>query len=84
MKILCPLDFSRYVCLGKRDIFCKQMRYNLPCGRLRYDINPPTPRRAYRIEDISHATAYIANPCKRIYIAAYLLYAGMPNKQSSV
>ena len=31
------------------------MRYNLPCGRLRYDINPFTPEMAYRIEDISHA-----------------------------
>ena len=31
------------------------MRYNLPCGRLRYDINPFTLERAYRIEDISHA-----------------------------
>ena len=32
-----------------------QKRYNLPCGRLRYDINPFTPERVYRIEDISHA-----------------------------
>ena len=42
--------------LQTRYIFAHaQMRYNLPCGRLRYDINPFTPERVYRIEDISHA-----------------------------
>ena len=48
-----------------------QMRYNLPYGRLRYDINPSREarhaRRAYRIEDISRASAYIANPARDLY-----------------
>ena len=46
---ICLLSQTRYIFAHA------QMRYNLPCGRLRYDINPFTPERAYRIEDISHA-----------------------------
>ena len=46
---ICLLSQTRYIFAHA------QMRYNLPCGRLRYDINPFTPERVYRIEDISHA-----------------------------
>ena len=52
----------RYVCYRKRDIFSLTLKCDITsrfalqmCGRLRYDINPFTPERAYRIEDISHA-----------------------------
>ena len=47
--VICLLSQTRYIFAHA------QMRYNLPCGRLRYDINPFTPEGAYRIEDISHA-----------------------------
>ena len=49
----------------------------LPCGKcdiadlqLRYDINPLTPRRAYRIEDTSHRLSGISQIPQGIYIAA--------------
>ena len=53
--------FSIFFAPAKRDIATSQ---------LRYDINPLTPRRAYRVQSTYRtALRYIANP-NRIYIAA--------------
>ena len=72
----------RYVCYRKRDIFSLTLncyitsRFALQmCGRLRYDINPFTPERAYRIEDISHA-ARVYRKSRKGFISLHSVLKG--------
>ena len=56
-------------CFTKLDIFTDS-KCDIAASQLRYDINPLTPRRAYRVQSTYRtALRYIANP-NGIYIAA--------------
>ena len=46
---------------ARLDIFAlRQIRYNLPCGRFRYDINPSFAEQTYRAQ-------HIENPVRDLY-----------------